>query len=94
MKQEKFHKLINKYFAKNLENYFCNFLKVYYVDTKFKYTKNTIEMYVKNKLWKDEFYVLVFVIPYEECFKYFVNDYEMDLLKDNAMKVIREKLYK
>ena len=92
MKQEKFKKMIDKFYAEKLKDYCINFLKQFNVDKKFVFTKNTIELYVKNRKWKEEYYIIVFVIPFEECFKFFMNDYEMDQLKDNIVNIIREKI--
>lgn len=92
MKQEKFNKMIDKFYAEKLKDYCINFLKQFNVDKKFVFTKNTIELYVKNRKWKEDYYIIVFVIPFEECFNFFMNDYKMDQLKDNIVNVIREKI--
>lgn len=92
MKQEKFNKMIDKYYGEKLKEYFINFLASYNIDKKFYMTRNNIEMLIKNRKWKEDFYILVFSIPYEECFKFFVSDYEMDKLKDNVIELIREKI--
>ena len=92
MKQEKFNKMIDKLYAEKLKDYCINFLKQFDVDKKFVFTKNTIELYVKNRKWKEEYYINVFVISFEECFIFFMKDYEMDKLRDNIVNVIREKI--
>ena len=92
MKQEKFNKMIDKFYTEKLKDYCNNFLRQFNVDKKFIFTKNTIELYVKNRKWKEDYYINVFVIPFEECFNFFMNDYKMDQLKDNIVNVIREKI--
>ena len=92
MNQIKFNKMTDKYYGEKLKEYFINFLAPYYIDKKFHMTRNNIEMLIKNRKWKEDFCVLVFSIPYEECFKFFVSDYEMDKLKDNVIELIREKI--
>ena len=92
MKQEKFNKMIDKFYAEKLKDYCINFLNLFNVDKKFVFTKNTIELYVKNRKWKEDYYIIVFVISFEECFNYFMNDYKMDKLKGNIVNVIKEKI--
>jgi hypothetical protein len=98
MNEKRIHKIIDKYYATKLEDYFQNFLKPYCIDIKFEYkdfgnNEGNIEMYIKNRKWKDDYFQVVFVIPYNECFKFFINDYEMDQLKDQTMNILNNHIF-
>lgn len=61
-------KLFDKYFTKKIEYELINFLSIYNIDQKFVYGKNLFSLYVKNRKWKDEEYILIYTMPYVESF--------------------------
>ena len=61
-------KLFDKYFTKKIEYELINFLSIYNIDEKFVYGKNLFSLYVKNRKWKDEEYILIYTMPYVESF--------------------------
>lgn len=66
-------KLFDKYFTKKIEYELINFLIIYNIDEKFVYGKNSFSLYVKNRKWKDEEYILIYTMPYVESFNILMN---------------------
>ena len=66
-------KLFDKYFTKKIEYELINFLSIYNIDQKFVYGKNLFSLYVKNRKWKDEEYILIYTMPYVESFNTLMN---------------------
>ena len=69
-------KIIDKYFAKKLEQELKVDLSVYCLDKKFIYTKHCLELSVKKRMWQEKYYVIIMVIPYEECFTTLTKSYK------------------
>lgn len=64
-------KIIDKYFAKKLEISFRNSLMMYYIRKRFTYTNHLLELYIKRE--KDNDFVLIFAIPFSECFEVLIH---------------------
>ena len=79
-------KLFDKYFTKKIEYELINFLSIYNIDKKFVYGKNLFSLYVKNRKWKDEEYILIYTMPYVESFTTLMDIEKIKKELDDYMK--------
>lgn len=86
-------KILDKYYAKKLKEKMEYDLSLYYVDKYFKFTNNLLELYIKDRKWKETEYILVMAIPFSECFEKIVNYKYKDLI-ERVDYLIDEKINK
>lgn len=67
-------KNIDKYFARKLKKRILDSLCWYYISKRIIFNKKFVTVEIKSKKWKEQYYVTIKGIPYEECYKYVLDE--------------------